>query len=85
MAHPKLTKLELQIMEALWTRGTASIREAVGSLGGHATLFRAPEPIRLSTDVFDPPTEPVMALSRKLKEAFDPAGILNPGRLYPGV
>jgi BlaI family penicillinase repressor len=27
MAKPKLTKLELQIMEALWTRDTASIRE----------------------------------------------------------
>jgi BlaI family transcriptional regulator, penicillinase repressor len=27
MAQPKLTKLELQIMEALWTRGQASIRE----------------------------------------------------------
>src|SRR5271157_3367833 len=27
MAEPKLTKLELQIMEALWTQGKASIRE----------------------------------------------------------
>jgi predicted transcriptional regulator len=27
MKHPKLTKLELQIMEALWTRGMCSIRE----------------------------------------------------------
>ncbi len=27
MTLPKLTKLELQIMEALWTRGNASIRE----------------------------------------------------------
>jgi BlaI family penicillinase repressor len=27
MAQTKLTKLELQIMDALWTRGTASIRE----------------------------------------------------------
>ena len=27
MADPKLTKLELQIMETLWTRGEASIRE----------------------------------------------------------
>jgi BlaI family penicillinase repressor len=27
MAHPKLSKLELQIMEALWTQGQASIRE----------------------------------------------------------
>jgi predicted transcriptional regulator len=27
MANPKLSKLELQIMEALWTRGVCSIRE----------------------------------------------------------
>src|SRR5229473_1649743 len=27
MALPKLSKLELQIMEALWSRGAASIRE----------------------------------------------------------
>ncbi|MGH9430277.1 MAG: BlaI/MecI/CopY family transcriptional regulator [Terriglobia bacterium] len=27
MAEPKLTKLELQVMEALWTRGECSIRE----------------------------------------------------------
>jgi predicted transcriptional regulator len=27
MAHPKLTKLELQIMEALWTQGPCCIRD----------------------------------------------------------
>jgi len=27
MAEPKLTKLEIQIMEALWSQGKASIRE----------------------------------------------------------
>jgi len=27
MVQPKLTKLELQIMDTLWARGTASIRE----------------------------------------------------------
>src|SRR5258705_4823913 len=27
MAEPKLTKLELKIMEALWTQGQASIRD----------------------------------------------------------
>jgi predicted transcriptional regulator len=27
MSHPKLTKLELQIMEALWTLGACSVRE----------------------------------------------------------
>jgi BlaI family penicillinase repressor len=25
--HPKLTRLELQIMDALWTRGASSVRE----------------------------------------------------------
>jgi BlaI family transcriptional regulator, penicillinase repressor len=27
MPHPKLTKLELQVMEALWQKGTCSVRE----------------------------------------------------------
>lgn len=27
MAHPKITPLELQIMEALWSQGRLSIRE----------------------------------------------------------
>jgi len=27
MKHPKLTRLELQVMEAVWTRGACSIRE----------------------------------------------------------
>jgi len=26
-----------------------------------------------------------MTLSQKLKAAFDPAGVLNPGRMYPEV
>jgi predicted transcriptional regulator len=31
MAQPKLSKLELQIMEALWTRGACSVREILES------------------------------------------------------
>jgi BlaI family penicillinase repressor len=27
MAHPKLTKLELQVLEALWEKGMCSVRE----------------------------------------------------------
>jgi BlaI family penicillinase repressor len=37
MAQPKLTKLELQILEVLWTQGKASIREIQES-------FPAPRP-----------------------------------------
>ena len=29
MAHPKLSKLELQIMEVLWTHGASSVREVL--------------------------------------------------------
>jgi predicted transcriptional regulator len=29
MAHPKLSKLELRIMEALWTYGASSVREVL--------------------------------------------------------
>ncbi|MBP2312070.1 glycolate oxidase subunit GlcE [Azospirillum soli] len=52
---------------------------------GHATLVRAPEDVRASADVFQPLSEPLMALSRRVKESFDPRGILSPGRMYAGV
>jgi len=38
MKHPKLTRLELQIMEAFWTRGACSIREV------HETFPKAGRP-----------------------------------------
>ncbi|MBK3776406.1 FAD-binding protein [Azospirillum brasilense] len=58
-----------------------------GSLGtaGHATLVRAPEDVRTTTEVFHPLPDTVMALSRRVKESFDPCGILNPGRMHAGV
>lgn len=65
--------------------GNEIVRRAAGSAGGHAMLFRAPDDVRLATSALQTPAEPIMALSRKLKEAFDPVGILNPGRLYPGL
>lgn len=65
--------------------GAAAIRAAVRSVGGYATLVRAPEDVRGAVDVFEPQPEPIMALTRRLKEAFDPSGILNPGRMYAGV
>ena len=34
MAHPRLTKLELQLMDALWTRGASSVREIQEALPG---------------------------------------------------
>jgi glycolate oxidase FAD binding subunit len=37
-----------------------------------------------SVGVFQPLGAPLLALQQRLKAAFDPAGIFNPGRLYPG-
>ncbi len=65
--------------------GAEVVRTAVGRVGGHAMLVRAPDNVRLAVDVFQPQPPPLLELSRKLKAAFDPEGILNPGRMYAGV
>jgi glycolate oxidase FAD binding subunit len=65
-----------------WLRSSAeagAVRDAACTAGGHATLFRAPDK---SAGAFMA-LPPVLArLHRELKSVFDPAGILNPGRLY---
>jgi glycolate oxidase FAD binding subunit len=49
--------------------------------GGHATLVRASGPVRAATEVFQPQAGALGALARRLKDQFDPKGILNPGRM----
>jgi glycolate oxidase FAD binding subunit len=57
----------------------AAVRDSARQLGGHATLFRAADK---AAGCFSP-LEPVLArVHRELKSAFDPAGVLNPGRMY---
>jgi glycolate oxidase FAD binding subunit len=65
--------------------GTAEIRRAAAIHGGHATLIRAEPSVRASVEVFQPLSPPIERLTRGLKAAFDPAGILNPGRMYANV
>lgn len=60
----------------------ARIRAAAAAAGGHATLFRGRQP---GEEVFTPLPGPLFALHRRLKTAFDPAGVLNPGRMYEGL
>ena len=63
----------------------AAIRGAVKKLGGHATLVRAPASVRAALDVFEPQAAGLAALSKRVKEGFDPKGVLNPGRMWAGV
>ncbi len=65
--------------------GASVVRGAVAEARGHATLVRAPAEVRAVVDVFEPLAEPLMRLSRGIKEAFDPAGIFEPGRMYAGI
>lgn len=66
-----------------WYAGEqAAVRGAASRLGGHAVLYRAPESLRCREDAFAPLSPALLALHRRLKKAFDPRGILNPGRLY---
>jgi len=53
--------------------------------GGHATLVRADPSVRANVAVFQPQPIPLAGLARRLKEQFDPKGILNPGRMVSGV
>ncbi len=65
--------------------GAALVRRAVAACGGHATLVRAPASLRAAIDVFEPQQAAVAALTRRVKESFDPKGVLNPGRMWAGV
>ena len=65
--------------------GAADIRRILSTHGGHATLIRAEADVRASVEVFQPMSPAIDRLTRGIKTAFDPAGILNPGRMYAGV
>ena len=65
--------------------GEAPVRAAAMAVGGHATLVRADAPTRAARAVFQPQGTGLAALTARIKRAFDPTGVLNPGRMYAGV
>ena len=65
--------------------GAALVRPAVAATGGHATLVRAPAAVRAALDVFSPPDTATAALTKRVKQSFDPKRVLNPGRMWAGV
>jgi glycolate oxidase FAD binding subunit len=78
-AHPQLIEWGGGLR---WVSGPLEpliVRSTVERAGGHATLFRDGD---RSVGVFHPLQPALAKIHRRLKDAFDPAGILNPGRMY---
>jgi glycolate oxidase FAD binding subunit len=78
LAHPQLIEWGGGLR---WTSGAleaSRAREAAAAAKGHATLFRGGD---RAAGVFHPLAPALAKIHRRLKDAFDPAGILNPGRL----
>ncbi|HEX5328433.1 MAG TPA: glycolate oxidase subunit GlcE [Acetobacteraceae bacterium] len=75
----------------VWIAGPAeasahdAVERAARAAGGTWMLLRAPEPLRAAVAVV-PPEPPALArITRRVKAAFDPHAILNPGRMYAGL
>ncbi len=60
----------------------AALRAAVAAAGGgHATLIRGSDSLRAAVPVFEPQDAATSRLTKNVKAAFDPKGVLNPGRI----
>ncbi|MCW3477442.1 FAD-binding protein [Limobrevibacterium gyesilva] len=75
----------------VWIAGPASeaahdaVAAAARQSGGTWTLVRAPEAMRAAVAVIPPEPAALARISARVKAAFDPKGILNPGRMFAGL
>ena len=75
----------------IWVAGPATeaahaaVMAAARAAGGTWLLFRAPEGLRASVAVIPEEAPALARITRSVKAAFDPRGVLNPGRMYAGT
>ena len=79
LSHPQLIEWGGGLRWVSGALDPLAIRSTAERLGGHATLFRGGDK---SAGVFQPLKPAILKIHRRLKSAFDPKGILNPGRMY---
>jgi glycolate oxidase FAD binding subunit len=58
------------------------IREAVAKQGGHAICYRQ---YNKANNVFHPLDSSLLKLHQKMKNAFDPCNVFNPGKMYKEI
>ena len=75
MKSPKLSKFELEIMETLWTKGAASIREIQESLPGP----KSPAYTTVQTMVYRLEAKKVVRRARKISNAHIFEAMISPG------
>lgn len=70
---------------APWSAHT-QLRTLASHMGGSASVFFDPKPTAHIDNPRFAPLDPVLsAIHQRLKAEFDPAGIFNPGRMYPSL
>jgi glycolate oxidase FAD binding subunit len=63
----------------------AQWRELAHAAGGHLRVVAARTDVRAAVAMFDRPPAPALALMGRLKAAFDPCAIFNPGCFIGGI
>ena len=73
----------------LWIAGPPNLHDTVRAAAiagkGTWTVLRAPDGMRAAIDVLPPEPAPLHRITRRVKAAMDPHGVLNPGRMYAGI
>ena len=59
-----------------------TVRTITAAAGGHAMLYRNGDQ---NGEIYHPLESGILHLEQRVKAAFDPAGIFNPGRIYAQI
>ena len=80
-----VAKLFLNDVDGQGVDTLARWREAARLAGGHVRVLHCEGSLRESIDFFDTPNEGALKLMRRMKSAFDPADVFNPGCFVGGI